>query len=112
MQPQTSSSSVDVIIPNWNGARCLPACLASLAAQTHPNFRVVAVDNGSTDDSLQIVRQQFPQVSLIEVGSNLGFAAAVNRGIRATTGDYVALLNNDALAAPDWIAKLALASSP
>jgi GT2 family glycosyltransferase/glycosyltransferase involved in cell wall biosynthesis len=109
MPSPTSSSSVDVIVPNWNGARCLHSCLASLVAQTHPSFRVVVVDNGSTDDSPNIVREQFPQVSLIEVGRNSGFAAAVNRGIRATTGDYVALLNNDAVAAPDWVARLAQA---
>ena len=104
-----SQSSVDVIIPNWNGERCIAACLASLTAQTHPNLRVMVVDNGSTDRSLQIVRDQFPQVSVIEVGVNGGFAAAVNRGIRATRGDYVALLNNDAVARPEWLAKLAQA---
>jgi hypothetical protein len=109
MHPQTLCSSVDVVIPNWNGARCIGPCLDSLAAQTYPNLRVLVVDNGSTDDSLRIVRQQFPQVSVIEVGANSGFAAAVNRGIRATTGDYVALLNNDAVAGPDWVAKLAQA---
>ncbi len=109
MHSQTACSSVDVVIPNWNGARCIGPCLESLAAQTYPNLRVLVVDNGSTDDSLRIIRQQFPPVSVIEVGANSGFAAAVNRGIRATTGDYVALLNNDAVAAPDWVAKLAQA---
>jgi len=107
MDSQASCSSVDVIIPNWNGVRCIGPCLESLAAQTYPNVRVVVVDNGSTDDSLRIVREQFPQVSVIEVGVNSGFSAAVNRGIRETTGDYVALLNNDAVAAPDWIATMA-----
>jgi GT2 family glycosyltransferase/glycosyltransferase involved in cell wall biosynthesis len=101
-----SRSSVDVIIPNWNGSRCIGPCLASLAAQSYPNLRVVVVDNGSTDDSLGIVRSRFPQVRVVEMGANAGFAAAVNRGIRDTDGDYVALLNNDAVADPEWIANL------
>ena len=109
MRSRTSSSSVDVVIPNWNGARCLGACLTSLAAQTHQSARVLVVDNGSTDDSVRIVREQFPWVSLIEVGTNSGFAAAVNRGIRASSADYVALLNNDAVADPSWVAELAQA---
>ena len=106
MDLQDSISTVDVIIPNWNGSRCLGPCLSSLVAQTYPHMRVVVIDNGSTDDSLRLVRERFPGFSAIEVGFNSGFAAAVNRGIRETSGDYVALLNNDAVAGPDWVAKL------
>ncbi len=99
--------TVDVIVPNWNGSAVLEPCLDSLARQTYPNVHIVVVDNGSRDDSVERVRKRFGQVQVIEIGHNSGFAAAVNRGIEATSGPFVALLNNDAVASPDWIEQLA-----
>lgn len=99
-------SSVTCVIPNWNGARHLPECLAALAAQTRPAQRVVVVDNGSTDDSLAAMRSDFPDVEIIDLGANTGFSGAVNTGIRAADTDYVALLNNDTAADPVWLEEL------
>lgn len=95
--------TITVIIPNWNRAELLRACLQSLAEQTEP-CQVVVVDNGSTDGSVPMVRLTFPTVQILELGANLGFARAVNRGIQGVKTRYVALLNNDTKADPHWIA--------
>jgi GT2 family glycosyltransferase len=97
---------ISVIIPNWNGQVYLERCLESLQAQTCPDFKVVVVDNGSTDGSPELVAQRFTAVRLIRQATNLGFAAANNAGIRATSSEFVATLNNDAWAEPAWLAEL------
>jgi GT2 family glycosyltransferase len=97
---------VSVVVPNWNGARFLPVCLESLRHQTRPPAELVVVDNGSEDESLRVLEERFPEVRVIALGENLGFARAVNAGIGATGGGFVALLNNDAEADPSWLAEL------
>jgi GT2 family glycosyltransferase len=99
---------VAVVIPNWNGARFLEECLASLAGQTSA-AEVIVVDGASTDGSPELVRERFPEVTLLELEANLGFAGAVNRGIDQALGagaEYVALLNNDAVADGRWLETL------
>jgi len=76
---------VYVIAINWNGIDHLPSCLGSLARLSYGNARVVLVDNGSTDGSRDYVRTHFPEVTLIENRTNVGFAAGNNRGM---IGDY------------------------
>jgi len=98
--------NVLVVIPNHNGAVWLPGCLEGLASQTYRDFEVILVDNGSTDDSVVLVRNRYPDVQVIALEHNTGFATAVNRGIGIARGQYVALLNNDAVAKPDWLAAL------
>lgn len=97
-----------MVIPSWNGAHFLGECLRSLTAQTHP-AQIIVVDNGSSDGSGELVSAQFPEVTLLSLEGNRGFAGAVNVGIthalRAGV-DYVALLNNDAIAEPDWLERL------
>lgn len=95
-----------VIIPNWNGRRFLAACFDSLRAQRFRDFEVVLVDNGSRDDSVAFTREHYPEVRVIALPENRGFAAAVNCGILATGGLYVALLNNDTEVDPDWLGEL------
>src|SRR5437868_6548740 len=97
-----------VVIPNWNGIQFLGDCLRSLVGQSHP-ARIIVVDNASTDGSPERVRAQFPEVTLLPLPHNRGFAGAVNAGIAhalADSVDYVALLNNDAVARPDWLERL------
>jgi len=103
-----------VIIPNYNGWHLLAVCLAALRRQTYPAFEVVVVDNGSTDGSVDLVRRHFPEVRVIALPENRRFCGAVNAGIRATTGEVVALLNNDTEPEPAWLAELcrALAEHP
>jgi hypothetical protein len=95
---------VTVVIPNYNGERLLGPCLDSLAAQTRPAERVVVVDNGSSDRSLDLVRAHPLRPESIALGANRGFAAAANAGIRAADGEVIVLLNNDAVADPRWLA--------
>lgn len=109
-----TSPEVTVVIPNWNGAVWLPNCLNCLTAQTYRNFKILLVDNGSTDDSLTLVRRDFPQVGILAYGINRGFAPAVNAGIRASSSPYIALLNTDTQPSPRWLEALvsALDGSP
>lgn len=89
---------VAIVVLNWNGATDTIICLKSLEALTYANFRVIVVDNGSTDGSVPAIRAAFPSVELIETGRNLGFAGGNNVGIRYALdrgADYVLLLNND-----------------
>jgi GT2 family glycosyltransferase len=94
-----------VVIPNWNGARDLPACLDSLLAQTLSSH-IVVVDNGSVDNSLKLLEDDYPSVEVISLSKNHGFAGGVNAGIKKAIeggATYVALLNNDAVADKDWL---------
>lgn len=84
-----------VIIPNWNGVQLLKVCLEGLQKQTFSDFEVVVVDNGSNDGSAGFIKKKFPDVKLIELVENSGFAHAVNLGIKHCVGKYIILLNND-----------------
>ena len=84
----------------------LPGCLDALAAQSYRDFSALVVDDCSTDDSVQLVERDSPWARVLQVPRNLGFAGAVNAGIRATSAPYVALLNSDAEARPEWLAEL------
>jgi GT2 family glycosyltransferase len=90
-----SLTGIDIVIPNWNGRDMLETCLASLQAQSCREFNIIIVDNGSTDDSVIFVRDRYPDVQLVELQQNIGFSAAVNRGIAAGRQAWVLLLNND-----------------
>ena len=100
---------VSIIVVNWNGREYLEDCLSATLAQTYPNFEVVVVDNGSTDGSPDFITGRFPQVRLIRNAANIGFAAANNQGIEATSSPYVATLNNDTQSDPRWLEELARA---
>jgi GT2 family glycosyltransferase/glycosyltransferase involved in cell wall biosynthesis len=99
------SPSVSVIVVNLNGRALLGECLDSLVAQDYPQHQVeiIMVDNGSTDDSIPFVREAYPAVRVIAAGHNLGFAGGNNLGARTATGEYLALINNDARADPQWL---------
>jgi len=89
---------VFLILLNWNGWRDTIECVESCRKLTYPAFRIVIVDNGSTDGSETILRERFPGIELIQTGSNLGFSGGNNAGIRHALehgADYVWLLNND-----------------
>jgi len=94
---------VSVIIVNYNSGARLEKCLAHLAAQTFTDFETIVVDNASTDGSAQAVAGAGFRVELIEAGKNLGFAAANNLAVKSVRSEWVAFLNPDAYAAPDWL---------
>jgi GT2 family glycosyltransferase len=97
--------SVAVIVVSWNRSADLRRALEAIFAQTRPARDVIVVDNASTDDAAEVAAS-FPGVKLVRNAENLGFAAANEIGLRETDADYVALVNNDALLASDWIEKL------
>lgn len=89
---------VFIVLLNWNGWRDTIKCLTSLKGLDYPSYRVVVVDNGSTDDSLLQIRGIFPGIAIIESGKNLGFAGGCNSGIRYALREealFIWLLNND-----------------
>src|SRR5947209_14718905 len=100
--------AVSVVLVNLNGAEHLPDCLDSLRAQDYPAERleVIVVDNGSTDGSLDMLAERYPWARVLPMGHNTGFAPAVNEGVRAATGECIALLNNDMRADPSWVTAL------
>jgi GT2 family glycosyltransferase len=90
--------SVTFVILNWNQANLTLDCLKSVFALDYPNFKVIIIDNGSKDNSPDVIRQCFPLVKVIETGKNLGYSAGNNLGIKAALedrADYIMLLNND-----------------
>lgn len=94
---------VTVIVPHWNGWSILEPCLTSLQKSSYMPLSVVVVDNASTDDSVQQVNENFPDVRIIQNSENLGFAGGCNVGIRETDSDFYLILNNDTTHEPDWI---------
>lgn len=99
-------SRVSVVIPTWNGADLLSTALASLEGQHFRDFEVIVADNGSTDGTREMVKEQYPRARFVGFEENRGFAAAVNLGIRASRGEVIVLMNNDTEAAPGWLAAL------
>lgn len=100
---------VYVIVLNWNGKEDTLDCLKSLQSTNYENYRVVVVDNGSKDDSVQVVRSSFPGADVVEIGKNLGFAGGNNIGIKYAMeqgADYVFLINNDTTVHPDYLKEL------
>lgn len=111
----TPTPDISVVVLNFNGRRWLAPCLDALAAQLGaPPFEIIFVDNASSDDSVAFVRNHQAGVRVHETGANLGFAGGNNAGARLAQGSILAFLNNDTVAAPDWLARLhaALAGRP
>jgi hypothetical protein len=101
--------TASVIVVNWNGERLLDGCLASLAVQTCREREVILVDNGSTDGSVDIVRRKFPEVRVVALPENRGFAGGDCAGLKAATGEFVALANNDVRVEAQWLERLGAA---
>lgn len=103
-------SRVAFCVVNWNGRDLLADCIASLRAQTMSDHCIIVVDNDSRDDSVAYLRSEHPDVDVIELDWNSGFAHANNVAMRRAfedpSVDYVALVNTDARLAPDWLAVL------
>jgi GT2 family glycosyltransferase len=105
-----SEASWQVVVLSWNGREDTLRCLDSLAEVTEPPVQLICADNGSTDGSIEAIRERHPEVKLIENGSNLGYAGGNNAGIRWALdhgAEWVVLVNNDTVVAPDAIAGFA-----
>jgi len=101
---------IEIVIPNWNGSKMLQHCLRSLSEQTFKQFTVTVVDNGSTDDTEEMLRRDYPAVKLIKFSYNTGFSVAVNAGIEKTQAELILLLNNDMEVTAHCLEELRLAA--
>jgi hypothetical protein len=97
---------VSVVIPTWNGAALLRACLRTLDTQTYREFETIVVDNGSRDGTGEMLAAEFPSVRRVSFPDNRGFAAATNAGLAAARGEILVCLNNDVECEPSWLAAL------
>lgn len=97
---------IDIVIPTWNGKRFLGDCLGSLRRQTYQKFRVIVVDNGSSDGSCAYLAANFPEVTVLRLKENTGFSVAINTGIEASRSPWILLLNNDMEVACDCLENL------
>lgn len=95
---------VSVVIPTLDNPRMLPLCLDSLRTQSYPSglIELIVADNGR-GGSVEALRSRFPRVRRVDMGGNRGFAAACNRGASEASGEFVAFLNDDAVAEPAWL---------
>jgi GT2 family glycosyltransferase len=96
---------VSVVVPNWNGRRWLPGCIGALDEQVLAPSEVIVVDNGSTDGSLDFLASTHPEVRVIALPQNTGFAHAANCGVRAARHEFVALVNTDVVLTSEWLAR-------
>lgn len=107
--PAERSDTVYLITLNWRRGPDTLTCLESMAAQTHTRRRLLVVDNGSGDDSVKVIRSQFPDAEVMESPHNLGFAGGANLGLRhalSQGADWIFLANNDTWLAPDALEQL------
>jgi GT2 family glycosyltransferase len=100
---------VDVIIPTFDGAALLVACLDALRRQTFRDFVPTVIDDGSTDGTAAILARDYPEVRVLRREHNGGLVAACNAGIAATGAELICLLNNDTEAEPGWLTALVTA---
>ena len=103
----TEKCFLSIVIVNWNGSEHLRLCLLAIQEDlgngANSDVQVVVVDNGSRDDSISQARRTMPSAKVVELSTNEGFAAAVNKGIEFAEGEWVALLNNDACVEVGWL---------
>ena len=101
--------SVTVIVLNWNGKDLTIECLESLKQVNYSNFNILVVDNGSTDGSVELLKEKFPEVSILVLEKNLGYAGGNNRGFNSLKTDqpeFVIFLNNDTIVDENFIEPL------
>ena len=101
--------SVTVIVLNWNGKELTIKCLESLKKVNYSNFNILVVDNGSTDGSVDTLKEKFPEVSVLGLENNLGYASGNNRGFDSLEPDppkFVIFLNNDTIVDDNFIEPL------
>lgn len=99
-----SSSKIAIVILNWNGAKLLQQFLPSIVEFSKNDLTdIVVADNGSTDDSLQILQNQFPEVKILDLKQNYGFARGYNEALKQIDADYFVILNSDVEVTSGWL---------
>ena len=97
---------VTILIPNYNGKKWLEQCLLTVEKSTYPNKEILVVNNGSTDQSGEFLKKNYPNVRVIEIKKNRGYAGANNLGVKHANGKYVLFLNNDTQVTPNFLEPL------
>jgi len=100
------SPLVSVVVVTLNNLNLLSNCLVSICAQDYESMEIIVVDNGSEKNIHTMLIKKFPEVRMVRLDRNYGFAGGNNRGIEVAQGRYIALINNDAVASPQWISSL------
>lgn len=95
-----------VVIPHWNGKDFLQPCLDALQNQSYSPIEIIIVDNNSEDGSQQYIKDNYPDIILIELPENRGFTGACNAGMEAAKGNIIALLNNDTEVDSEWVSAI------
>lgn len=95
-----------IIIPNYNGEKFIEECLNSVYSLDYPSFEAILVDDGSEDNSARIAESSFPKARIIKNKENLGFSKTINKGIKASSGEVIALLNIDTIVRKNWLSEL------
>ena len=102
-------SRVTIIIPHFNGYHLIKPCLESLRKITYSDIEILVINNKSTDDSPQKIKSNFPEVTVIGLDQNYGFAKACNEGLSRAKGEFALILNNDTVVEKDFLESLVLA---
>lgn len=98
------SKKIAIVILNWNGEKLFENFLPSVIKySSKKNTEIIVADNASTDQSLNLLRTKFPEVKIIELESNFGFAEGYNRALKQVDADYLVLLNSDVKVTENWI---------
>jgi glycosyltransferase involved in cell wall biosynthesis len=107
MNASPGRPTIAIVILNWNGRAHLEKFLPSVIASTYPAKEVIVADNASTDDSVPYLQETFPQLRIIRLDRNYGFAQGYNEALRQVQSDYYVLLNSDVEVEPGWIEPIA-----
>jgi len=97
---------ISIIIPHWRGIKILQRSLTSLRCSRYRTVEILLIDNGCDDGSVLNAQQQFPEIRVLTIGKNIGFAGGCNLGLQNAAGKYALLFNDDAEATPDFLAPL------
>lgn len=106
---KNSNPLVSIIIPNYNGKIHLDECLNSLQRIESEDYEIVFVDNASDDGSVEFVKDNFPEIKILQLEKNYGFAEGCNLGVEKAQGDYIVFLNNDTKVDALWLKELLVA---
>ena len=98
-----ATPKVAIVILNWNGVHFLRQFLPSVLQTLYSNIDIILADNGSSDESVAFVNQHYPQIRIILLKENFGYAKGYNEALKQVTADYYMLLNSDAEVQPSWI---------
>lgn len=110
MGNDNSLPRVSILLLNYNGAKFIDACISSVLNQSYAAIELLVIDNDSQDDSLKIVKSNYPDVTILANSENLGFSKAMNLGIDGSDGEFILTLNVDVVLEPDFIAQAVAAA--